>query len=86
MISEPDSVLLDRRDPDRNMARYYRLDVVPDLFGGVVLVRNWGRIGHRGRERQHWFADREAALREQAAWARRKQRRGYGMVSPAGDP
>ena len=81
MISEPDSVLLDRHDPDRNMARYYRLDIVPDLFGGVVLVRNWGRIGHRGQERQHWFQDRAAALKEQAAWARRKQRRGYSMVS-----
>lgn len=84
MISEPDSVLLDRRDPDRNMARFYRLDIVPDLFGGVVLVRNWGRIGHRGQERQHWFADRREALQEQATWTRRKLRRGYSLVDCQG--
>ncbi|MCZ0960979.1 WGR domain-containing protein [Paracoccus benzoatiresistens] len=81
MISEPDSVLLDRRDPDRNMARFYRLDIMPDLFGGVVLVRNWGRVGHRGQERQHWFADLSEALQQQATWIRRKQRRGYSLIS-----
>jgi predicted DNA-binding WGR domain protein len=31
------------------MCRFYRLDVQPDLFGGVLLVKEWGRIGARGR-------------------------------------
>jgi hypothetical protein len=30
------------------MARYYALAVERDLFGGVVLVREWGRLGTRG--------------------------------------
>ena len=36
---------LRRVDPARNMRRFYRLDVQPDLFGGVLLVKEWGRIG-----------------------------------------
>lgn len=80
MTGEPDSVLLNRSDPGRNMARFYRLEVQPDLFGGVVLVRNWGRLGQHGQERRHWFADADDALREKAAWTRRKMRRGYGFA------
>ena len=40
---------LRRVDPARNMSRFYRLDVQPDLFGGVLLVKEWGRIGAHGR-------------------------------------
>ena len=43
------AVTLHRIDPTRNMSRFYRLDVQPDLFGGVLLVKEWGRIGARGR-------------------------------------
>jgi predicted DNA-binding WGR domain protein len=31
------------------MRRFYWLDVQPDLFGGVLLMKEWGRIGPRGR-------------------------------------
>jgi predicted DNA-binding WGR domain protein len=33
---------LRRIDAARNMRRFYRLDMQPDLFGGVLLVRQWG--------------------------------------------
>lgn len=42
------AVTLRRVDPSRNMARFYRLDVQPDLFGGCSFVREWGRIGRGG--------------------------------------
>jgi hypothetical protein len=29
-------------DPAWNMRRFYRLDVQPDLFGGVLLLKEWG--------------------------------------------
>lgn len=45
------AVTLHRVDPARNMCRYYRLDVQPDLFGEWGVVREWGRIGHPGRLR-----------------------------------
>jgi predicted DNA-binding WGR domain protein len=78
MTQEQSSLLLARRDPSQNMARFYRIEITPDLFGGVVLIRNWGRIGHHGQERRHWFADLPDAQREQQLWLRRKLRRGYG--------
>jgi predicted DNA-binding WGR domain protein len=40
---------LRRVDPSRNMHGFYRLDTQPDLFGGVFLMKQSGRIGARGR-------------------------------------
>jgi len=68
---------LRRIDSSRNMRRFYRLDVKPDLFGGFLLMKQWGRIGVRGRvvaERHHSAALATRALNE---LAQRKKRRGY---------
>lgn len=68
---------LTRADPARRMARFYRLDVQPDLFGAWCLVREWGRIGRAGRVRFDPYptaAEAEAALARQRA---AKMRRGY---------
>src|SRR6266700_1825710 len=37
-----------RIDDDRNMARFYKLDAQPTLFGEWSLVREWGRTGQAG--------------------------------------
>jgi predicted DNA-binding WGR domain protein len=42
------SITLRRIDPARNMQRFYRLDVLPDLFCDFTLVREWGRMGRGG--------------------------------------
>jgi predicted DNA-binding WGR domain protein len=71
------AVNLRRVDPARNMSRFYRLDMQPDLFGGVLLVKEWGRIGAHGRivaERYDSEALGTDALRRQVE---RKRRRGY---------
>jgi predicted DNA-binding WGR domain protein len=71
------AVVLRRVDPDKNMARFYRLDVQPDLFGGWSFIREWGRIGRSGTVRQTPCpseADAFAALERQR---RAKERRGY---------
>ena len=70
-------MILTRIDPDRNMARYYRLEVQPDLFGGAVLVRNWGRIGAPGQERREWFSSWFDARAAQQRLQQIKARRGY---------
>lgn len=44
-------VYLERIDHARNMARYYRLSVAETLFGEWVMIREWGRIGSRGKAR-----------------------------------
>lgn len=36
--------LLHRVDPELNMARFYRVEVIPDLFGEIVVERRWAHI------------------------------------------
>lgn len=69
--------LLHRIDPDHNMARFYRVEVTPDLFGQVIVERSWGRIGCRGQYRRASYSSTSFA--EQAAYVlvRAKERRGY---------
>jgi predicted DNA-binding WGR domain protein len=43
------AITLRRIDPARNMRRFYALDVQPELFGGFLLMKRWGRIGTFGR-------------------------------------
>ena len=65
------------------MRRFYQLDMQPDLFGGVLLMKEWGRIGARGRimaERYDSEALAADALQRQAA---RKRRRGYDARADA---
>ena len=49
------SISKHRRDAARNMARFYQLRIEPSLFGGVLLITCWGRIGTQGRVRAREF-------------------------------
>jgi predicted DNA-binding WGR domain protein len=74
-------VILHRTDAARNMRRFYRLDVQPDLFGRWFFIREWGRIGSAGQVRTVAF---DTAAEAHAALARQqhgKERRGYCSVS-----
>jgi len=66
-----------RADPARNMRRFYRLDIQPDLFGRVMLLKQWGRVGTGGRMMMESFASEELALAALQRQAERKRRRGY---------
>ena len=68
---------LQRIDPARKMARFYSMDVERDLFGRVVLVRRWGRIGTAGRIRLDEHPDEGRALAALLTIEARKRRRGY---------
>ena len=68
---------LERHDSKKNLARFYRMAVLPNLFGEWTLERQWGRIGQGGQTRMDWYAhegDAEAALMTLEAT---KRRRGY---------
>lgn len=71
------SMYLTRIDPDANMRRYYQIDLAADLFGGVMLVRHWGRIGTSGQQSLEWFPDFDGAERARQIEAKRKLRKGY---------
>ncbi len=69
--------VLRRVDPARNMRRFYSLDVERDLFGKVVLVRRWGRIGQAGKVRLDEFGTEGEARAAMDGLELRKVRRGY---------
>jgi len=50
--AQPPPRPLTRTDHARRMARFYVLDVQPDLFGAWCFIREWGRIGRPGQLRQ----------------------------------
>jgi predicted DNA-binding WGR domain protein len=66
-----------RTDHARNMCRYYRLDVQPDLFGAWCFVCEWGRIGQAGQTRTVPYPTPDAAEAALLRQRRAKERRGY---------
>ncbi|MDO8986347.1 WGR domain-containing protein [Cypionkella sp.] len=76
--------LLHRIDPDQNMARYYRVEALSDLFGAVIVERRWGRIGSRGQFRQTTYASAPLAEVAASKWIKVKERRGYRSPGPGG--
>ncbi|WP_306051545.1 WGR domain-containing protein [Oceaniradius stylonematis] len=72
---------IERRDPDRNMARFYALAIEGTLFGQTCLIRRWGRIGSRGRTVQHSFDSEREAVGLFLELLRAKKLRGYRPIS-----
>lgn len=73
------SVMLQRVDAGKGMWRFWSVDIWPDLFGGVLLVRRWGRLGTRGRGQvrvQH-FESVSEARRVMTRLEQAKRKRGY---------
>lgn len=77
------SWILERRDPTRNMARYYLVAIEPTLFGDTALLRQWGRIGTQGRQRRDLYRTEVLAQEALRTWLRRKAKRGYSIRSPS---
>lgn len=77
MTESTENLYFERVDPQVNLARFYALWTQPTLFGEVSLIRNWGRIGTRGRQLvESYSGDAEAKI-ALARMADIKQRRGY---------
>ena len=73
--------LLHRVDPELNMARFYRVEVLPDLFGDIIVERRWGRIGGRGQFRAASYRSTSLADAAAAALLSAKEGRGYRVAS-----
>lgn len=67
-------------DPSRNIHRYYKVEVTKDLFGGWVLLREWGRIGSPGQLRRLHCDDWNTTARQFEAIVARRAARGYVSV------
>lgn len=70
-------IRLERRDPAKNMQRYYELEMSPTLFGGWMLTQKWGRIGRAGQSKQSTFDTLLDAAVRMCIIARQKEGRGY---------
>jgi predicted DNA-binding WGR domain protein len=70
-------LIIQRRDPEKSMDRFYALDVHPDLISGWTLLREWGRIGSPGRVVIEPFAGEQEAAKAGAEIEAAKRRRGY---------
>lgn len=68
---------LEKRQPTNNVARFYRMSVMPNLFGEWTLLREWGRIGQRGQVRMDWFSDEVQAVAALVTLETSKRQRGY---------
>lgn len=79
-------LILHRLDPTVNMARFYALSLENSLFGDILLVRRWGRIGTHGRVRLDWFENPADAANELTRIASVKARRGYQEIGPKAEP
>jgi len=68
---------LTRIDVSRNARRFYRLEIMPGLFGDWSLIREWGRIGQPGQVRVDWFDTEAAAKDARFDIQMQKAKRGY---------
>ena len=55
-------LVLDRRDPAANMARFYVLAIEASLFGDAALIREWGRVGTAGRRKIELYETEGGAM------------------------
>ena len=76
-MNDPAAIRLERRDPAKNLMRYYALQITPSLFGEWCLLRAWGRIGRKGQMRTDWFGCWEEAAEALQILERKKRKRGY---------
>ncbi len=71
------NLTLYRIDQARNMQRFYRLDIQPDLFGNHCVIREWGRIGRPGQVRSVPYPTDDEAQHAFQKQRETKERRGY---------
>lgn len=71
------AIVLYRIDASKHIHRYYRMEIILDLFGEWCLMREWGRIGSHGQERFISFSSENEAQTALDKQRRAKERRGY---------
>jgi predicted DNA-binding WGR domain protein len=70
------AITLTRVDHRCDVARFYKLDVQPTLFGGWSVVREWGRIGRAGTVRtEHHTTRGQADIGLISHWTRKLKAR-----------
>lgn len=74
-------IYLEKRDPDKNMQRFYAMHITQTIFGDWALIREWGRIGSPGTVRENWFDTEKEALAAELGLLDQKIKKGYSKHS-----
>ena len=64
-------------EPAKNKSRFYKLLIQPDLWGGVSLVREYGRISQPGTVILNWYEKELDVLESMKRLSQIKCKRGY---------
>ena len=83
-MSNLPEIHLQKHNLAQNMHRFYRLSIEPDLFGGVLLTRNWGRVGTSGQLKKCHFPTSAAARVMLQGLHTKKRAKGYKSCEGAG--
>lgn len=71
------TIYMTRTDPERNMDRFYYVEILKDLFGYYGVHRQWGRRGTNGCHRFDWYASSVEARSAISKLVKGKHARGY---------
>jgi predicted DNA-binding WGR domain protein len=71
--------MLFRINPAFNEKRFYRLLLMPSLFGEVQMLREFGRIGQPGRVMIETFDSEAEAQKKMDKLSSQKLKRGYRL-------
>jgi predicted DNA-binding WGR domain protein len=66
-----------RSVPEKNVHRFYLIQVVPGLLGNWGVLREWGRVGQAGTVRHDWHPTEVEAINAAHTLLKVKQNRGY---------
>ncbi len=67
------SILLEARDPQRNIWRAYQITAGQDLFEDWIVSLSYGRIGAKGRTRTLLMVDEAATRRYVRACLKKRE-------------
>ena len=70
-------IYLEKRDPQKNVHRFYAMYITPTIFGDWSLIRRWGRIGSQGAVLENWFGTEQEAINEEQKILKSKEKHGY---------
>lgn len=66
-----------RTEPGSTTGHFFRMELMPGLFGDWSLVHEWGRSGQPGKIRIDWFDDEAEAKDARFMIQMEKAKRGY---------
>lgn len=73
-------VHLQKVNLEKNIARFYHVDLALNLFGETTVLRSWGRIGTGGRMMIETCDSMVSAASTASRLVRTKLRRGYDPI------